>query len=140
MTTILNSTTSTISPTYGAVPPQLSGHVYTTGTTTIPNGAYLTSTGTNTVWTTGTSSIPNETIRINQTNPPTVDVKGRMVLNGRDLEERLDTIEKVLQIPERDVILEKKHPKLKKLYDEYITALGKYRTFEAIKGDNDGTT
>jgi hypothetical protein len=40
-----------------------------------------------------------------------------------------------LQIPERDVILEKKHPKLKKLYDEYIQALGKYRTFEAIKGD-----
>jgi hypothetical protein len=114
--------------------------VYTTGTTTIPNSAYLTSTGTNTVWTTGTTTVPNETIRINQTNPPTVDVKGNLVLNGRDLEERLDTIEKVLQIPERDVILEKKHPKLKKLYDEYIAALGKYRTFEAIKGDNDGTT
>jgi hypothetical protein len=26
------------------------------------------------------------------------------------------------------------------LYAEYITALGKYRTFEAIKGDEDGTT
>jgi hypothetical protein len=60
-----------------------------------------------------------------------------MVINGRDLEERLDTIEKVLQIPERDVILEQRHPKLKKLYDEYITALGKYRTFERIKGDYD---
>jgi hypothetical protein len=45
-----------------------------------------------------------------------------------------------LQIPERDVKLEKKHPKLKKLYDEYIQALGKYRTFEAIKGDEDETT
>jgi hypothetical protein len=73
-------------------------------------------------------------------NPAELEVKGRMVLNGRDLEERLDTIEKVLQIPERDVKLEKKHPKLKKLYDEYIAALGKYRTFEAIKGDDDGTT
>jgi hypothetical protein len=121
---------------YGAVPPQLSGQVYTTGTTTIPNGAYLTSTGANTVWTTGTNSIPNsEVIRINQTKPATIEVKGTMVINGRDLEERLNTIEKVLQIPERDVILEKKHPKLKKLYDEYIAALGKYRTFEAIKGD-----
>ena len=125
---------------YGAVPPQLSGQVYTTGTTTVPNGAYLTSTGTNTTWTTGTSSIPNETIRINQTNPPTIEVKGNMVINGVDLEERLKTIEKVLSIPERDVILERKHPKLKKLYDEYITALGKYRTFEAIKGEDDGTT
>jgi hypothetical protein len=73
--------------------------------------------------------------RINQTNPPELEVKGRMVINGVDLEERLKTIETVLQIPERDVILEKKHPKLKKLYDEYIAALGKYRTFESIKGD-----
>jgi hypothetical protein len=70
---------------------------------------------------------------------PTLEVKGRMVINGRDLEERLKTIETLLQIPERDVKLERKHPKLKKLYDEYITALGKYRTFEAIKGDEDGT-
>jgi hypothetical protein len=140
MAIISKNITNTVNPGYGAVPPQLSGQVYNTGTTTIPNGAYLTSTGTNTTWTTGTSSIPNETIRINQTNPPTIEVKGNMVINGRDLEERLETIEKVLQIPERDVILERKHPKLKKLYDEYITALGKYRTFEAIKGDEDGTT
>ena len=127
-------------PGNGVVPPQLSGQVYTTGTTAIPNGAYLTSTGINTTWTTGTSSVPNETIRINQTNPPTIEVKGNMVINGIDLEERLKTIETVLQIPERDVILERKHPKLKKLYDDYINALGKYRTFEAIKGEEDGTT
>ena len=69
-------------------------------------------------------------------NPPALEVKGKMIINGQDLEERLDTIEKVLQIPERDVKLEKKHPKLKKLYDEYINALGKYRTFEAIKGED----
>ena len=68
-------------------------------------------------------------------DPPELEVKGRMVINGRDLEERLNTIEKVLHIPERDVKLERKYPKLKKLYDEYITALGKYRTFETIKGD-----
>jgi hypothetical protein len=84
-----------------------------------------------------TSSPYDSVMSINQTNPPTIDVKGNMVINGRDLEERLNTIEKVLQIPERDVILEKKHPKLKKLYDEYIHSLAKYRTFEAIKGDDD---
>ena len=117
------NTVTTALPGYGAVPPQLSGQVYTT-------------TSTNPTWINSTT-VPNETIRINQTNPPTVDIKGNLVINGRDLEERLDTIEKVLQIPERDVILEKKHPKLKKLYDEYIQALGKYRTFEAIKGDDD---
>ena len=104
------NTVATALPGYGAVPPQLSGQIYTTGATTVPNGAYLTSTSTNNIWTTGTSGIPNETIRINQTNPPTVDIKGNLVINGRDLEERLNTIEKVLQIPERDVKLEKKHP------------------------------
>ena len=105
------------------------------GGTTIVSNSVLYSTGTSTNWTS-----PNtEVMRINQTNPPTVDVKGNLVINGRDLEERLTTIEKVLQIPERDVILEKKHPKLKKLYDDYINALGKYRTFEAIKGEDDAT-
>jgi hypothetical protein len=107
---------------------------YTTNGT---SGQILTSTGSNgTYWTTGTTTTANEALRINQTDPPSIDVKGRMILNGQDLEERLETIEKVLQIPKRDVILERKHPKLKKLYDEYISALGKYRTFEAIKGDN----
>jgi hypothetical protein len=113
---------------YGAVPPQLSGQVYTTNTTA---GQFLTSGSNGTSWINSNS----EVMKINQTNPPQLEVKGLVVINGRDLEERLNTIEKVLQIPERDVILEKKHPKLKKLYDDYINALGKYRTFESIKGD-----
>jgi hypothetical protein len=120
---------------YGAVPPGATvggvlpvGQVYTTTGT---SGQFVFNGGSN-----GTSwSNSNDTVlKVNQ-SPPELEVKGRMVLNGVDLEERLNTIEKVLQIPERDVILEKKHPKLKKLYDEYITALGKYRTFESIKGD-----
>jgi hypothetical protein len=80
-------------------------------------------------------TIPHGEDKVVLNKTATLEVKGNIVMNGRDLEERLDTIEKVLQIPERDVILEKKHPKLKKLYDEYIQALGKYRTFEAIKGE-----
>jgi hypothetical protein len=114
----------------------------TASTVTVPNGGTATSgqiyttTSTNAIWTNSTT-VPNETIRINQTNPPTVDIKGNLVVNGRDLEERLETIEKVLQIPERDVKLEKKHPKLKKLYDDYINALGKYRTFDTIKGEDE---
>lgn len=107
-------------------------HIYNTGAGA---GQIYTTNGTGGLnW--ATTSSPLDTVmKINQTNPPQLEVKGRMVINGVDLEERLSTIEKVLQIPERDVILEKKHPKLKKLYDEYINALGKYRTFEAIKGD-----
>jgi hypothetical protein len=138
----LIGSTVNIAPGYGAIPPLTVGQVYTTNNISLGGGSsgqLLASSGSNgtsytNTWTTGTT-VPNEAIRINQTNPPTVDIKGNLVLNGQDLEERLNTIEKVLQIPERDVILEKKHPKLKKLYDEYINALGKYRTFEAIKGD-----
>ena len=120
---------------YGAVPPGATvGGVLpvTTGT----SGQFLFNGGSNgTSWTNGTITTPYDSIMVAKNNPPELEVKGRMVLNGQDLEERLNTIEKVLQIPERDVILEKKHPKLKKLYDEYINALGKYRTFESIKGD-----
>ena len=118
---------STVSVGYGAIPPAplTIGQVYTTTGT---SGQFLTSGSNGTSW----ANTADTVLKVNQ-NPAELEVKGRMVLNGRDLEERLDTIEKVLQIPERDVILEKKHPKLKKLYDEYIQALGKYRTFEAIK-------
>jgi hypothetical protein len=130
---------STVSIGYGnAVPPATPltvGTVYTTNNTGSA-GQFLTLTGNGTSW----KNFPGDNVLVVNNHPPELEVKGRMVINGRDLEERLDTIEKVLQIPERDVILEKKHPKLKKLYDEYIQALGKYRTFEAIKGDNDGTT
>jgi len=109
---------------------------------TIPAGSYLTAGSNGTSWTTATSvASPYDAVMVvNQGDNPTLEVKGNMVINGRDLEERLSTIEKVLQIPERDVKLEAKHPKLKELYDAYINALGKYRTFEAIKGDEDGTT
>ena len=109
---------------------------------TATSGQFLTTSTNGTTFTTATATVTpyDSVMKINQSNPPTIEVNGTMVINGRDLEERLDTIEKVLRIPERDVKLEAKHPKLKKLYDEYITALGKYRTFEAIKGEDNGTT
>jgi hypothetical protein len=115
-------TSSQLHSTYGAVPIGTisPGQIYTT------NG-------------TGTNSFnwqnPVDTVLVAKQDPAQLEVTGQMIINGVDLEERLKTIEKVLCIPERDVILEQKHPKLKKLYDEYITALGKYRTFESIKGD-----
>jgi hypothetical protein len=116
---------------YGsAIPPATPltvGTVYTTNNTGSA-GQFLTSGSNGTTW-----ANPTDNVMVVSQNPPELEVKGRLVLNGQDLEERLKTIERVLTIPERDVILEKKHPKLKKLYDEYIAALGKYRTFEAIK-------
>jgi hypothetical protein len=130
MTTILPTVSNTTSPEYSAIPPLTVGQLYTANM----SGQFLTTNSNGTSWTNTTSIADN--VLVARGNPAELEVKGRMVINGRDLEERLDTIEKVLQIPERDVKLEAKHPKLKKLYDEYIAALGKYRTFESIKGND----
>jgi hypothetical protein len=111
------------------------GQVYTTNNTGAGGSGQVLTTGSNGTSYTNTWANPYDSVLVAKNNPAELEVKGRMVLNGRDLEERLNTIEKVLCIPERDVILEKKHPKLKKLYDDYINALSKYRTWNAIKGD-----
>jgi DNA-binding beta-propeller fold protein YncE len=124
-----NTGTVTVTPGVGVYIPSGGGTFGSTGQIYTTNGT----TGLN--W--ATTSPYDTVMKINQ-SPPELEVKGRMVINGQDLEERLNTIEKVLQIPERDVKLETKHPKLKELYDAYIHALGKYRTWDAIKGeDND---
>ncbi len=115
---------------YGAIPPLTASQVYTINTGGA--GQIYTTTGTSAGFTWANT---NDNVMIVKQTPPELEVKGRMVINGVDLEERLSTIEKVLQIPERDVKLEKKHPKLKKLYDEYIKELSKYRMWETIKGD-----
>jgi len=73
-----------------------------------------------------------EHVKINN-NPASLEVKGNLVINGRDLEERLQTIERVLMIPERDPELEKEFPKLKKAYDAYMRELEKYRTWKKLK-------
>ena len=127
-TVTTNGFNGTSHPSYGAIPPLTVGTVYTTNTTAGTAGQYLINGLNGTTW-----ANPNDNVMIVKQDPASLEVKGKVVINGVDLEERLNTIEKVLQIPERDVILERKHPKLKKLYDEYIAALGKYRTFEAIK-------
>jgi hypothetical protein len=119
---------STVSSTYGAIPPLTVGQVYTTNTTA---GQYLINGSNGTTW-----ANPADNVMIVSNNPAELEVKGRVKINGRDLEERLNTIEKVLQIPERDVKLEEKHPKLKEMYYDYINALSKYRMWNTIKGED----
>lgn len=120
--------------------------VYTTNNTA---GQFLTSGSNGTSW--SQANIPNTHFNSSNNTPimtipygedkviveqkAELEVKGKMILNGLDLEERLKTIEKVLMIPERDATMEAKYPSLKKKFDEYITALEKYKTFERIKGD-----
>ena len=113
-----------------------SGQIFTT---TGSNGASWASPTTNFVSNQGKPimTIPNDGQKVILEKAATLEVKGNVMINGIDLEERLKTIEKVLMIPERDAIMEAKYPSLKKKYDEYINLLGKYRTFEAIKGKDE---
>mgnify|MGYP007049610666 CR=1 FL=1 len=122
-------------------------NTYTTNTTSLPN--QVLTTGTNGLnWASigavgsagsGAYSIrqPYDTVMTVKENPASLQVTGKVVINGLDLEERLKTIEKVLMIPERDATMEAKYPSLKKKFDEYIDALEKYKTFERVKGTYD---
>jgi hypothetical protein len=65
----------------------------------------------------------------------TLQIKGVVKINGVDLEERLSTIETLLQIPTRDATMEATHPKLAKLYKEYMKELEKYKTWHRLTGD-----
>jgi hypothetical protein len=105
---------------------------YTLGTSLGYNGTYTTA-----ATISSNALVGDGVLKING-NPASLEVKGTVVINGLDLEERLKTIENLLLIPERDAILEAKYPSLKKKYDEYIKSLEKYRMWETIKGnDND---
>lgn len=75
----------------------------------------------------------NPTVMTVSNEPASLEVKGKIIHNGVDLDQRLKTIEKILMIPERDVKLEARYPKLKKMYEEYIKELSKYRMWESIK-------
>ena len=112
------------------------GYTITSGGT---SGQFLKSAGSNgNTWVTNTAGYQLSPAVVIQNDPASLEVKGKIIHNGKDLEERLSTIEKVLNIPERDVKLETKYPKLKKLYDEYIKELSKARMWQSLKGeDND---
>jgi hypothetical protein len=81
--------------------------------------------------------IPHGSKTVEITKAATLDIKGDVKINGVDLEERLNVIETVLQIPTRDVTMEAKHPKLKALYEQYMHELEKYKTWDRVKGDNE---
>lgn len=62
-----------------------------------------------------------------------LEVKGRMIINGIDLEERLSIIENLLNIPTRDAKMEEKYEKLRNLSNQYNQALEEYKTWERLK-------
>ena len=115
-------------------------NTYITNTTGLPNQVLTTGTNGLSWGTVGTNSSysiqqPYDSVMKINGNPASLEVSGKVVINGLDLEERLKTIEKVLMIPERDAKMEAKYPSLKKKYDEYIKQLEKYRMWDSIKGE-----
>jgi len=70
---------------------------------------------------------PNDiTIREDTVNPT-------LIVDGRDVMKELDEMRDALLLLKRDVDMESKYPKLKKLKDAYEAQLEKYKTWEAIK-------
>lgn len=60
-------------------------------------------------------------------------VTGNLILNGLDVDERLRSIEKLLQMPDRDAKMEEKYKELRKLADQYNELLEKLRVWDALK-------
>lgn len=78
-------------------------------------------------------SISNDANEVELAESASLVIKGKVIINGDNLEERLERIETLLNIPSRDVTMESKYPKLKKLFEEYMTELSKYKTWDKLK-------
>lgn len=62
-----------------------------------------------------------------------LEVKGKIIHNGLDLDDRLERIEKMLQMPTRDAIMEEKYAELRELSEQYDNLLAQLKTFEMLK-------
>ena len=93
-------------------------------------------TGTNLSGSTINWSQPDYTSCVISVNPeePTLEVKGTIKMkNGDILDERLERIETLLEIPTRDLALEREFPKLRELWNAYTEELEKYKNWKKIK-------
>lgn len=67
-------------------------------------------------------------------NSATLEVKGTIKMkNGDILDERLARIETLLEIPTRDLEMEREFPKLRELWNSYTEELEKYKTWKRLK-------
>lgn len=65
-----------------------------------------------------------------------IKVADDIVISGNSLSERLDLIERLLNIPKRDLALEAKYPRLAEIYQEYMKEVEKLTTYEKLKGSD----
>ena len=84
-------------------------------------------------WTVRSTSIAEPKIHIDGGENGSMRVDVPLVVNGRDVMREIDEMRDALLLLKRDVDMEAKYPKLKKIKDEYERALDMYKTFETIK-------
>lgn len=72
-------------------------------------------------------------LEIPNTEIPSIKIIGDIEWNGERLQDRLERIETMLNIPTRDVIMEEKYEKLRNLSNQYKQALEEYKTWERLK-------
>jgi len=73
----------------------------------------------------GAVNITDITIAEPYTYDNSISIDGDVNIKGRDLEERLRTIEQILGLPDRDIELEKKHPHLTEMYNDHVDIIMK---------------
>ena len=112
------------------------------------NGSYLTASGSTYTWSnpntnftaggTGKTvmTIPHNSDEVVIEPDAALNVKGKVIINGEDLQERLERIETLLNVPVRDIEMETEFPKLKNLWKEYEEELERYRTWKRLKNEN----
>jgi hypothetical protein len=110
------------------------------------SGSYLTNTNSVVGWTTPSTvfhannnpvmSIPVNSNEVIIEPTASLTVKGTIIMNGEDLSDRLNRIETLLNIPTRNIEMEKEFPKLKQLWEEYNSELEKYKTWKRLKNED----
>ena len=127
-----NTITSASGVTY-TIPAAATGQIYITNGGGGSGQWNSGSAGTSTTGTLFTNSYGKQVMKIPPEKDPALEVTGKITWNGEDLNNRLERIETLLNIPTRDVIMEEKYKKLKELWEQYNKALAEYKTWETLK-------
>lgn len=110
--------------------------IATTTTTNTTSNTTTANTGAITFGPVGSAAIGNYAVNTSGSNSWPTSAKVHtddIMLRGQSLNERLETIEIMLNIPTRDVIMEKKYPKLAQIHKDYMEALATLRTWDTLK-------
>ena len=97
------------------------------------NGSYTISNSNAGIGAIGSTSIADAKITIDGGENGSMRVDVPLIVNGRDVMREIDEMRDAMLLLKRDVDMEAKYPKLKKIKEEYERALAKYKTFDTIK-------